>query len=210
MRYVKLEQSFKDILCCPICKASLDLGENQAICKECGSNYPNRNGIWDFKILPPDYCLPSVLKEWRKAQDKYESLPTKLAQLTNEEQERVYFNEIDSVKEIYTQEFSISGKVIDESSLSDKGTVSNLLARIKKKMRDEGVIGVFHGIISRLTHKRLDEHMFHWRYDDLLDLIRITGFKVEKIHWQKPPFEHCVYLTACKLKVCNREKSSLR
>ena len=307
MKYVKLDQSFKDILCCPICKALLDLSENQATCKKCGSNYLSRNRIRDFRILPPDYCLPSVLKEWRRVQDNYESLPAKLAQLTNEEQEEVYLGEIDSVKEIYTQEFSISGKVIDvgggqgrlrhflkddsqyisvdpfldvfqgieskpslmkaypclsnpcnflcchaerlpflagsfdwvhmrsvldhffdpyialkeayrvlneggkimiglsvtggESSLSDKGSARNLLSRIKKKMRDGGAIGVFRGIVSQITHKHQDEHMFHWRYDDLLDLIKITGFEVEKNHWQKHPFEHCVYLTAQKVPV---------
>ena len=305
MKYVKLEPDFRLMLCCPICKALLESAENEFLCKQCGSNFLNRNGIWDFRVFPPDYCLPSVLREWRKAQDKYESLPAKLAQLTNEEQEEIYFSEIDSVKEIYTQEFNISGKVIDvgggqgrlrhflkdssqyisvdpfldvfqgleskpsltkaypclsnpcnflcchaerlpfssgsfgwihmrsvldhffdpyialkeahrvlkkdgrlmiglsvtggKSSLSDKGSVGNLLSRIKKKMRDEGVIGVFRGILSQFTHKHQDEHMFHWRYDDLLDLIRITGFEVEKIHWQKPPFEHCIYLSALKL-----------
>ena len=85
-----------------------------------------------------------------------------------------------------------------ESPLSDKGAVSSLLSRIKKKTRDVGVLGIFRGILSRLINKHSDEHMFHWRYDDLLDLIRITGFEVEKFHWQKPPFEHCIYLTARK------------
>ena len=307
MRYVKLEQFFMDILCCPICKTSLELAKNQATCKKCGSNYLNRNGIWDFRIISPDYCLPPDLKEWRRVQDNYESLPARLAKLTDEEQEKIYFSEIDSVKEIYTQEFNISGKVIDvgggqgrlrhflkddsqyisvdpfldvfqgikskpslmkaylclsnpcnflcchaerlpfltgsfdwvhmrsvldhffdpyiaskeayrilnedgkimiglsvtggESSLSDKGSARNLLSRIKKKMRDGGAIGVFRGIVSSVTRKHQDEHMFHWRYGDLLDLIRITGFEVEKIHWQKPPFEHCVYLTAHKVSV---------
>ena len=325
MKHVKLDQSFKDILCCPICKASVALQENQATCKKCGSKYLSRNGIWDFRILPPDYCLPSVLKEWRRIQDKYESIPVKLAQLTSEKQEEVYFSEINSVKEVYTQEFSINGKVIDvggevgrlrhflnddsqyisvdpfldvfqglesktslmkaypclsnpcnflcchaerlpflagsfdwvhmrsvldhffnpyialkeayrvlnedgklmiglqvtggESSLSDKGTVRNLLSRIKKKMRDEGFIGVFRSIVSRLANRHLSihrnsGHMFHWRYDDLLDLVRITGFEVEKIHWPKPPFEHCIWLSARKLSsqhyTSNNEESILR
>ena len=90
MRYVKLEQFFMDILCCPICKTSLELAKNQATCKKCGSNYLNRNGIWDFRIISPDYCLPPDLKEWRRVQDNYESLPARLAKLTDEEQEKIY------------------------------------------------------------------------------------------------------------------------
>lgn len=60
----------------------------------------------------------------------------------------------------------------EESSLLDKGSVSSLLSGIKKKKRDESVIQIFRSIVSRLSH----QHMFHWRYDDLLDLIRKTGF----------------------------------
>jgi hypothetical protein len=40
------------------------------------------------------------------------------------------------------------------------------------------------------------EHIFHLRYDHLLDLVRVTSFRLLHEHWQKPPYTYVLYLTA--------------
>jgi SAM-dependent methyltransferase len=45
-----------------------------------------------------------------------------------------------------------------------------------------------------------DGHLFHLTCDHLRDLLALTGFRVEKEHWQKPPHAHCLYLSARPLK----------
>lgn len=55
-------------------------------------------------------------------------------------------------------------------------------------------------IVNVKKNKVIDDHMFHWQYTDLLDLLNETGFKVIKKHWQKPPFANCIYISAKKIK----------
>jgi SAM-dependent methyltransferase len=42
------------------------------------------------------------------------------------------------------------------------------------------------------------DHMFHWKYSDLIDLLGKTKFRIIKEHWQKPPFDMCIYILAGK------------
>ena len=91
-----------------------------------------------------------------------------------------------------------------KSSLSERRF--RIIDRIKKRFRDEGISGLMKAIENRvnrikyrLTGEEIEEeHMKVWRYEELLNFIECSGLKIDKIHWQKPPDDHCVYISAMK------------
>ena len=73
------------------------------------------------------------------------------------------------------------------------------ISRLRKKMRDQGLWKttrrVIHESLKAISKERGEnDHMFHWKYDDLVDVVSHAGLKIEKVHWQKRPYDHCVYL----------------
>jgi SAM-dependent methyltransferase len=82
----------------------------------------------------------------------------------------------------------------------------SMVSRIKRKVQREGLDGLFRAMINRMSKNKkisadpieTDDHMFRWRYDDLVSLLSITGFDIAKEHWQKPPYDTCVYISALK------------
>jgi ubiquinone/menaquinone biosynthesis C-methylase UbiE len=69
--------------------------------------------------------------------------------------------------------------------------------KIINKLRAEGVDGLGKSIWRKLTKK--DDHIYRFTYEQLLDLFRKTGWKIVKEHWQKPPFDFCIYASAEKV-----------
>ena len=297
---IKLDEFFRSILCCPICKQALKMSQHSCHCEGCGTFYPAIGKSYDFRIHYPVYCLSHQLKKWKAIQAAYESFSS---ELRNHDQLSLYLEEINSVKEIYQEEFNVSGVILDvgggkgklrhfldlQNSVNQYCCIdpfieafqqvqfsSNLalaypclreplnfvggiaerlpfsskkldyvhmrsvldhfydpyiamkeayrvltpngklliglsiiwgnstlngrtISRLRKKLRDQGLYKTTKGVIYK-TFKFISklreesDHMFHWKYDDLADLIGLTGFKIEKIHWQKPPYDHCVYL----------------
>lgn len=116
--YVKLDPNIIDIICCPLCKGSIEMINQKFICKDCLTEYPSRSlkqgeseeRVFDFRIHRPDYCLPSGLVEWSDVQEGYKKRHFEDSKCDNLNK---YLNEIDSVREIYTKEFNIKGKVLD-------------------------------------------------------------------------------------------------
>jgi hypothetical protein len=45
-----------------------------------------------------------------------------------------------------------------------------------------------------------DDHAFRLSYNQLRDLLSLTGFSIEKEHWQKPPWTYVIYLSARAVK----------
>lgn len=96
--------------------------------------------------------------------------------------------------------FAIGGK----SSLSDRKL--QIIDRAKKKFRDEGISGLTKAVGNKInsTKRKLarvpieEGHMKVWKYEELLSIIKYSGLQIEKIHWQKPPDDHCVYICATK------------
>ncbi len=43
-----------------------------------------------------------------------------------------------------------------------------------------------------------DDHMFRFKHAELLELLSLTGFEVDKEHWQKEPFSFCIHVTGRK------------
>jgi len=306
---IKLNEFFRSILCCPICKEKLKMSQDGCYCEDCGMFYPAIGKSYDFSIHQPEYCLSSQLKKWKEIQAGFESLSFRLRY-----QNQLSFcsKQIDSVKEIYQEEFNISGTILDvggeqgslrhflnlknpanqyccidpfvklfqqdgplpsnyalaypclgeplnfvggiaerlpfqskkfdyvhmrsvldhlydpyiamretyrvlkpegkfliglsvtggESSLEDRRKIS----RLRKKLRDQGLWKTAKRVIYEsfkliLKQKGESDHMFYWKYDDLVDLVGLTGLKIEKVHWQKRPYDHCVYLLLQKMSV---------
>ena len=82
----------------------------------------------------------------------------------------------------------------------------SVISKIRRKFKKEGLIELIRVAIKSLMREKkndkenniTDDHMFYWTYKDLIDLLRTTGFKIVKEHWQKPPFTMCIYLSAKK------------
>jgi hypothetical protein len=47
-------------------------------------------------------------------------------------------------------------------------------------------------------HADHEDHIFRFKYRELLDLVSVTGLTVTKEHWQKPPYGNVLYLLARK------------
>lgn len=83
----------------------------------------------------------------------------------------------------------------------------SIISKIRRKFRNEGLIDLIRAAIKSLIREKkrdrenniTEDHMFRWTYENLIDLVRMTGFKVVKEHWQKPPFTMCIYLSAKKI-----------
>jgi len=87
-----------------------------------------------------------------------------------------------------------------KSSLSDRYCgEESLTSKVKRKFREGGVKALVEAVWGRIAHESADHHMFRWDYDDLVDLLHVTKFRIAKEHWQKPPFSMCVYIAAVKL-----------
>ena len=72
-----------------------------------------------------------------------------------------------------------------------------LPSRVSAKFQREGFRGLKKAVLSRIKTlgREPDDHVWHWKVEDLLDLIDKTGFVVEKKYWQSPT---CIYVSARK------------
>jgi len=115
---VRLDETVCRILCCPQCKGDLATTESRFGCISCGMIYPqrvvgkgeNREHVFDFCIRAPAHCESVGMKKWSNIQKEYER-----GSARGRRKDRLdkYLEEIDSVKEIYTEHFSIKGSVLD-------------------------------------------------------------------------------------------------
>ena len=323
--FVKLDDDVIDILCCPLCRGAVEMAKGRFVCKDCGTAYSecsiaqerDKEYVFDFRIHRPTYCIPTATAKWAEVQEGYKKRHRERRIMDNLTK---YLDEINSVKEIYTEEFHIKGKVLDIGGaqgrlrhfLKDKDTSlyisvdpypglfqdlrsqpnllkaypclhrscnflscyaenlpfakntfdwvhmrsvldhfqdpylalkeayrvlkssgtlligtavregksplkynngkrisprsSPLIFKINNKIRREGLKGLARAMVVRMKklakrfgkQKQTDDHMFHWDYKDLIDLLHATSFDVVKEHWQKPPFTKCIYLSAKK------------
>jgi ubiquinone/menaquinone biosynthesis C-methylase UbiE len=117
--YIKLDQEIIDILCCPLCKGPVIFGDQKFICKNCASEYSSykikqgksEEGVFDFRVQRPGYCLPQGMASWSDIQRGWED--SYFERYSKRDVFEEHLSEIDSVKEIYTKEFNIKGRVLD-------------------------------------------------------------------------------------------------
>jgi hypothetical protein len=80
-------------------------------------------------------------------------------------------------------------------------TKASLPIRVRRKLQQDGFLGLLSSISKRLRNLRTidrlghhtDDHMFCLTHSALMDLFAETGWGVVNEHWQKPPFEFCIY-----------------
>jgi SAM-dependent methyltransferase len=117
--FIKLDEQVVEILCCPFCKGELFRSSSGFGCDDCGSFYPltkvvigqgHIESVYDFRLRKPDYCLPQGEARWQETQDGYEKFSYEFGERDSLKE---YLDEIDTVKEIYTEEFHLSGKILD-------------------------------------------------------------------------------------------------
>jgi len=116
--FVKLDDEVVDILCCPLCKGTLDVVAQKSVCKDCGTEYHKRGvvqgrrkePVFDLRLHRPAYCIPPIVARWTDLQEEYKKYYRKGR---SKDDLTVHLHEIASVKEVYTEEFSIEGKVLD-------------------------------------------------------------------------------------------------
>ncbi len=111
MVYVKLDQEVIDVLCCPLCKGTVEMRDGVFVCEDCATRYPRRqvsqgelnDYVFDFRIQRPAYCASGSFSKWSGVQKEYET-HHKLSSSSDLLQK--YLDEIESVVEIYTEEFN--------------------------------------------------------------------------------------------------------
>ncbi|UCF14590.1 MAG: methyltransferase domain-containing protein [Phycisphaerales bacterium] len=110
--FAKLDKVVRDMLFCPLCKSSLAAAEDRFTCATCGTVFPKRKGVFDFRIDHPDYCTPSGMTKWDEIQKKFEE-GEKLKKRKRRKKVLRSLDAIDSAKKMYTEEFDIRGSVLD-------------------------------------------------------------------------------------------------
>ena len=117
--YINFNEEVERLLCCPLCKSELVRHDKGFVCQSCGLRFPKKvvktdenqeEFVFDFCIFRPSYCLPAGLESWGDAQSEYEQYHEKSARGDSFKE---YIDEIDSVREIYTTEYHIEGRVLD-------------------------------------------------------------------------------------------------
>ena len=116
--FVKLDRDVIDILCCPLCKSSIEFQNSEFLCRNCLTLYPRitinqKNGreyVFDFRIERPDYCIPPGWAKWHIMQNIYEDVQDSTSCVDNL---NFYLQEINGVRDIYTKQFEIKGTVLD-------------------------------------------------------------------------------------------------
>lgn len=115
----KLDEELIGVLACPLCKGDLERSPERFHCRACGLVFPRQDvrinetgleGIFDFRIHRPEYCMPADYRLWAKGQDEYERWSRQRRGSGSIDE---YLDEIESVREVYTEEYHISGSVLD-------------------------------------------------------------------------------------------------
>lgn len=117
--FAKLDRSIVDLLCCPLCKSALREGTGFFQCTSCGLVFLEQkvqvgrdsyDSVYDFRIHHPSYVTPPTTKQWMDIQGEYEKFHKEFG---DRDASAEYLGEIESVREIYTKEYSITGNVLD-------------------------------------------------------------------------------------------------
>lgn len=119
---IKLDEFFRTKLCCAICKGALQLDQDACWCEDCGMVYKAMGKSYDFRHPQPAYCMSEQLKRWEEIQLRFE---LHASSLQSEDDSSVYLKQIDSVRNIYQNEFNISGVILDVGG--ERGTLRHFL-----------------------------------------------------------------------------------
>jgi len=116
--FTKLDSEVVKLLCCALCKGQLEQEADALVCSSCATRFGKKafsvgdhnETIYDFRLHYPSYCIPPIMRKWRELQDVNEDTTGRRAHRDPLEK---YLGEIDSVKEIFRDEFRVKGRVLD-------------------------------------------------------------------------------------------------
>jgi SAM-dependent methyltransferase len=74
-------------------------------------------------------------------------------------------------------------------------------SKVLKRIRDEGVFKTAKRVVRRLFRIDEDHHIWHPRYEELVELMQSGRLVPEKTFWQAPPNDHVVWLLGRKSSV---------
>lgn len=94
-----------ELVVCPLCKTRLDWTSAKASCTSCGGDFHETNGVWSFMPRRPAFLGAGGWHEGQKAWEEW--------QRDHSDALQIYLDEIESVREIYTEVFSLAGSVLD-------------------------------------------------------------------------------------------------
>jgi len=125
--YVKLDEALVHIIHCPLCKNRCHKQDGVFVCRVCGSSYgqvgiddgPQNEQIYDFRIHRPACCTPEGVTQWSEIQKHYEAYHQN--NITHDPLE-MYRQQIESVRDLYTQQFCLTGSVLDVGGASGSAT----------------------------------------------------------------------------------------
>jgi hypothetical protein len=70
---------------------------------------------------------------------------------------------------------------------------------VRRKLRNEGVAETAKALARRFAGmSEEDKHIWHPTYSELSELFAFAGFSIDKVHWQKPPYDHVVFMLGSK------------
>ncbi len=118
MTFTKLDDTLARVICCPNCKTPCQRTPQAFVCPACHSNFrqlpvsdaSHTEHVYDFRINRPAYCVPAGMSQWSKIQDHYEQYH--FNNVTRDDL-NIYLEQIESVRDLYTNQFHISGNVLD-------------------------------------------------------------------------------------------------
>lgn len=87
------------------------------------------------------------------------------------------------------------------STVEDRDVfLRRLISDVAYKFRIGGFKNLLEAAVKKSIRKKgwATSHIFYWKYDDLIDLLHKTKFKIIKEHWQAPPLDMIVWLEAKK------------
>ena len=99
----------------------------------------------------------------------------------------------------------ISSTVFGGKSFSRAENRDTFLRRLVSDVVYKFRIGGFKNLIEAAINKALKKkgwatsHIFHWKYDDLIDLLHKNKFRIIKEHWQTFPLDMIVWLETKKI-----------
>jgi SAM-dependent methyltransferase len=112
--FTKLDETVTRLLCCSFCKGPLKVEPSQFVCRNCGIRYPIVEAPWgptyDFRLNRPEYLIPQTEKKWIEIQQIYLGYDDKVAERDSLKELE---DQINSVREIYSNEFHLTGSVLD-------------------------------------------------------------------------------------------------
>jgi len=116
--FTKLDAEVIALLCCPLCKGPLNKKPDAFLCDTCATTFRSRTfsvgdheeSVFDFRLPYPEYCIPPIIRRWSELQGLYEDTQTPARRRDTLE---THLHDIDSIKEIFQDEFHVRGKVLD-------------------------------------------------------------------------------------------------